>query len=204
MVTGPFVVLFLMIISRLTYFDRWDWPLSLVAIIGLNSLYAIVAAAILRRSAERTRSESLTTLREERIRCLAKGEDRAVRLLDRLIDEIKSLSQGVFAPISQQPVVRAFLVPFGGIGVAVFLDSSHDTVVRESYDATSSRQPFRIVTSHRYTDRLEGASPTRGMALCLSGGGYRAMVFHTGVLWRLYEANLLRDFKRISRCLEAR
>ena len=26
------------------------------------------------------------------------------------------------------------------------------------------------------------------MALCLSGGGYRAMVFHVGALWRLYEA----------------
>ena len=28
-------------------------------------------------------------------------------------------------------------------------------------------------------------------ALCLSGGGYRAMVFHIGVLWRLYEAGML-------------
>jgi len=122
LVTGPFIVLFLMIISRLTYFDRWDWPLSLVAIISLNSLYAIVAAAVLRRSAERTRNEALNTLREERIRCLAKGEDRPVRLLDRLLDEIKSLSRGAFAPITQQPIVRAFLVPFGGIGIAVFLE----------------------------------------------------------------------------------
>ena len=37
-----------------------------------------------------------------------------------------------------------------------------------------------------------------GAALCLSGGGYRAMVFHVGVLWRLYEAGLLKDLKRIS------
>ena len=35
-------------------------------------------------------------------------------------------------------------------------------------------------------------------ALCLSGGGYRAMVFHIGVLWRLYEAGLLASVKRIS------
>src|SRR5262245_10464832 len=40
--------------------------------------------------------------------------------------------------------------------------------------------------------------PEPGMALCLSGGGYRAMVFHVGALWRLYEAGLLRDVKRIS------
>lgn len=42
------------------------------------------------------------------------------------------------------------------------------------------------------------AQPEPGSALCLSGGGYRAMVFHVGVLWRLYEAGLLRDLKRIS------
>jgi NTE family protein len=35
-------------------------------------------------------------------------------------------------------------------------------------------------------------------ALCLSGGGYRTMVFHVGVLWRLYEARLLGGVKRIS------
>jgi NTE family protein len=37
-----------------------------------------------------------------------------------------------------------------------------------------------------------------GAALCLSGGGYRAMVFHVGVLWRLYEAGHLNGLKRIS------
>src|SRR5262249_17733450 len=42
------------------------------------------------------------------------------------------------------------------------------------------------------------ANPEPGMALCLSGGGYRAMVFHIGALWRLYEAGLLGQIKRIS------
>ena len=36
------------------------------------------------------------------------------------------------------------------------------------------------------------------MALCLSGGGYRAMLFHVGVLWRLNEAGLLRGLRRVS------
>lgn len=40
--------------------------------------------------------------------------------------------------------------------------------------------------------------PEAGAGLCLSGGGYRAMVFHIGVLWRLYEAALLKNVKRIS------
>src|SRR5215204_3460831 len=40
--------------------------------------------------------------------------------------------------------------------------------------------------------------PKEAVGLCLSGGGYRAMVFHTGVLWRLYEAGLLKEVERIS------
>ena len=47
------------------------------------------------------------------------------------------------------------------------------------------------------TDPAEHA-PVTGTALCLSGGGYRAMVFHTGVLWKLYEAGLLGKVDRIS------
>ena len=38
-----------------------------------------------------------------------------------------------------------------------------------------------------------------GIALCLSGGGYRAMVFHVGVLWRLNETNLSSKLQRIRR-----
>lgn len=49
--------------------------------------------------------------------------------------------------------------------------------------------------------RLPGEAPPErpsGTALCLSGGGYRAMVFHVGVLWRLNEAGLLPRLDRIS------
>ena len=42
------------------------------------------------------------------------------------------------------------------------------------------------------------ATPEQGIALCLSGGGYRAMVFHIGALWRLYESRLLDKINRIS------
>jgi NTE family protein len=41
-------------------------------------------------------------------------------------------------------------------------------------------------------------SPEPGIALSLSGGGYRAMLFHVGVLWRLDELGLLKQLKRIS------
>jgi len=43
-----------------------------------------------------------------------------------------------------------------------------------------------------------GAPPEPGMALCLSGGGYRAMLFHLGTLWRLNELGYLSRLSRVS------
>lgn len=50
---------------------------------------------------------------------------------------------------------------------------------------------FELVDDH-------SSNPEPGMALCLSGGGYRATLFHLGAIWRLNELGLLGQFKRIS------
>src|SRR5262245_56890424 len=44
----------------------------------------------------------------------------------------------------------------------------------------------------------EGRAPDDALALCLSGGGYRAMLFHLGVLFRLNEAGYLPRLDRVS------
>src|SRR5215467_6566845 len=48
------------------------------------------------------------------------------------------------------------------------------------------------------TARERERTPAQGTALCLSGGGYRAMVFHLGALWRLNELGMLRGLARVS------
>src|SRR5262245_55765452 len=40
--------------------------------------------------------------------------------------------------------------------------------------------------------------PEQGIALCLSGGGFRAMLFHLGSIWRLNECGLLTRIQRVS------
>jgi NTE family protein len=45
---------------------------------------------------------------------------------------------------------------------------------------------------------VEDDTVEEGMALCLSGGGYRAMLFHVGSIWRLAETGVLPQLKRIS------
>ncbi len=56
--------------------------------------------------------------------------------------------------------------------------------------------PVNIVDTGSSHDDLR--SPIEGRALCLSGGGYRAMLFHLGALWRLNEVGFLPKLARIS------
>jgi NTE family protein len=44
----------------------------------------------------------------------------------------------------------------------------------------------------------QGAPPEDGIGLAVSGGGYRAMLFHLGALLRLFELDLLKQLDRIS------
>jgi len=58
--------------------------------------------------------------------------------------------------------------------------------------ASTNLHPIRLIPGD------EAKQPRPGMALCLSGGGYRAMVFHLGALLRLNEAGLLKKLSRVS------
>jgi NTE family protein len=57
-------------------------------------------------------------------------------------------------------------------------------------------EPGSPVESGPPTDRE--TRPEVGTALCLSGGGYRAMLFHLGALWRLQELGQLSRLQRVS------
>jgi NTE family protein len=57
-------------------------------------------------------------------------------------------------------------------------------------------QPVHIVDTGSAHD--DPRQPEEGIALCLSGGGYRAMLFHLGALWRLNELGYLPKLTRVS------
>ncbi len=67
------------------------------------------------------------------------------------------------------------------------------TNISPTLDAAKNIQPVQYL---EHEDPL--AKPRPGLGLCLSGGGYRAMLFHLGALWRLNELGLLRRLVRIS------
>ncbi|HEY7032294.1 MAG TPA: patatin-like phospholipase family protein [Thermomicrobiales bacterium] len=53
--------------------------------------------------------------------------------------------------------------------------------------------PVRPIAADPVDEKLDP-----GTALCLSGGGFRAMLFHAGALWRMNELGLLKPLKRVS------
>jgi NTE family protein len=61
-----------------------------------------------------------------------------------------------------------------------------------------STKPANLLCEPVHYLEAERERLQEGMALCLSGGGYRAMLFHAGVLWRLNQIGLLPKLNRIS------
>jgi len=63
--------------------------------------------------------------------------------------------------------------------------------------ATANVNPFPD-THAEIVEEESSRQPSEGIALCLSGGGYRAMLFHTGAIIRLNELAILPKLKRVS------
>jgi len=70
---------------------------------------------LLRRAAEQLRDAALSNLQLSRIREHASEAKR--EMFDELIAEIRGLKKGAFAPLTEQPFVRAIIVPSGGLGL---------------------------------------------------------------------------------------
>ena len=76
---------------------------------------------------------------------------------------------------------------------------SENTAMSEQFvDKIANTEVNKASEPVHYLQEDAGREPEEGTALCLSGGGYRAMLFHTGVLWRLNEIGWLPKLNRVS------
>lgn len=123
----PFVILTIAVGLQSKLLDALDFPWTLMTMIGVCIAYTLYSAIILRRAAESARGIAIGRY-ENKILDL-RGAEAAPdsdlrRQLVALIDRIKAVREGSFTPFTQQPVVRAFLIPaggFGGISIAEYL-----------------------------------------------------------------------------------
>ncbi len=111
----PLVVLTLMIVARLSFFDNWTWPPGLVLIYFITGAWALGSAILLRRAAEQLRETALNDLR--RFRLLGQESEAKRQTFDELMAEIRDLKMGAFAPLTEQPFIRAALFPGAALGL---------------------------------------------------------------------------------------
>ena len=111
----PLLVLTLLVVARSSFFDNWTWPASLVLIFAITGAWALGSAILLRRAAEQLRDVALNDLR--RFRLLGREVEAKRQMFDELIAEIRDLKTGAFAPLTDQPFIRAVLFPGAAVGL---------------------------------------------------------------------------------------
>jgi hypothetical protein len=129
----PFVSILFLVLARSDLFDAMDFPLSLVFVTALALAYALCAAVLLRKSAEAARAKVLAHY-EAQLLTQARPKDStppaaadvatagptrqpiSAEQIKLLMERIRSTREGAFAPFTQQPALRALLLPFGGYG----------------------------------------------------------------------------------------
>jgi hypothetical protein len=111
----PLLVLTLLVLARSSFFDNWTWPASLILIFAITGAWALGSAILLRRAAEQLRETALNDLR--RFRLLGREVEAKRQMFDDLIAEIRDLKTGAFAPLTDQPFIRAVLFPGAAVGL---------------------------------------------------------------------------------------
>ncbi|MEB2307692.1 MAG: hypothetical protein OZ917_00065 [Candidatus Brocadiaceae bacterium] len=133
MIKYPFLILFLLLVSRHKYFDNWTWTAPLAMVIGLTTMIALACTMILFSEAKRVRKQMISGLREELLKLInthlpenidafndkkSKLIEQRSRSIESVMNEIRNIKNGAFSPaISlQNPIIMAILTPLGGMG----------------------------------------------------------------------------------------
>ena len=161
----PLLVLTLLVVARFSVIYNWTWPPGLVLSIGITAAWALGSAMLLRRAAKHLRETALNDLR--RFRLLGQESDVKRQAFDELMAEIRDLKTGAFAPLSDQPFVRAVL--FAGAGLGLLAVAQRLLGIFEASQLEFSCQTFRPKLIN--VDSVKVMPPARGHLLRLSRVG---------------------------------
>src|SRR4029077_7924810 len=87
----------------------------LILIFAITGAWPLGSAILLRPSAEQLRDIALNDL--GRFRLLGREVEAKRQMFDVLIAEIRDLKTGAFAPLTDQPFIRAVLFPGAALGL---------------------------------------------------------------------------------------
>ncbi|MGH7061842.1 MAG: hypothetical protein ACREFH_15750, partial [Stellaceae bacterium] len=113
----PFVAWAVLVFSRSRLFDDFymSWSMMVLYALPLCVLTGFVVAY--RLTAEKARSVACRHVANRIIAAKGKSDGRAAEQLERLLADMRELSEGAFAGWASQPIVRAVLLPlltYGG------------------------------------------------------------------------------------------
>jgi len=117
----PFIIIILMLFSRINYFDDWGFPQSLAIITSSLIAIALYTAIKLRQEAENVRSEFIDILNMDKLTVggnVSLDDKPTLTQIDELLENISELRKGAFQPILEQPLVKASLLLLGGVGLS--------------------------------------------------------------------------------------
>ena len=133
----PFVVLFLLLVSRASYIDAWSWPTALIGVFVFNIILGCASWVILRREARLIREDATRIYSETLDRIFKKMADenakstpskRLTGFLDGQRETIERMQKataaehrGAYEHFIQDPAVLAMLVPSSALGIVAIL-----------------------------------------------------------------------------------
>jgi hypothetical protein len=119
----PFIVVALVIVSRSRLFANYAPSVPEMLVMALALLIVIASAIALRQAAEALRARAHRRLNDQ-IMLAKKSEDgeRRAAQLELLSRRVEELHEGALTPFSQQPLLRAMLLPLGSFGGTALLE----------------------------------------------------------------------------------
>jgi hypothetical protein len=111
----PFVVLFLLILSRNSYFDRWPWPFGLDFIFIVNFVIAFTCSWCIRRVAAKVKSEAIYNMKLAKNLSCANPE--LSQRISMAIEYTEGVQRGAYSNWLHNPSVIGTLVPTGSAGL---------------------------------------------------------------------------------------
>jgi hypothetical protein len=120
----PFVLIALLIVSRSTVFANYAPSPAILIAQGISLCVVFSCAIMLCLAAKTARDVAKQNLTDGVIRA-KDGDDnnRCAEQLETLLSRVNQLKEGAFSPFSQQPLVRAVLLPFGTFGWTALIDN---------------------------------------------------------------------------------
>jgi hypothetical protein len=119
----PFLIIALLVVSRSRLFANYGPSIPDLIAMGGGVLVVTVCAVALRWSAEASRAKARRRLNDQIVAARKlKDGGRLAGQLERLLLRVEELRDGAFSPFSQQPVVRAMLLPLGSFGGTALLE----------------------------------------------------------------------------------